>query len=80
MLIISVLMVSHIRYPSLKKMDVNNTFFYKTLIILTIIFSIVYIYSIEGLAIIILGYILFGPIRATYYLLKSKLTKSKKRV
>ncbi len=77
-LIISMLMVSHVRYPSLKKIDVNNTFFYKTLIILTIIFSIVYIYSIEGLAIIILGYILFGPIRATYYLLKSKFTKNKK--
>lgn len=71
-LVISILMVSHIRYPSLKKMDVNNTFFYKTLIILTIIFSIIYIYSIEGLAIVILGYIMFGPIRAIYYLIKSK--------
>lgn len=79
-LIISVLMVSHIRYPSLKKIDVNNTLFYKLLVILTFVFSIIYVYSIEGLAIVILGYILFGPIRATYYLLKSKLTKSKKRV
>lgn len=71
-LTISVLMVSHIRYPSLKKIDVNNTFFYKTLITLTIIFSILYIYSIEGIAIIILGYILYGPIRAVFYLIKSK--------
>ncbi len=71
-LIISVLMVSHIRYPSLKKINVDNAFFYKLFIIFTIVSSIIYIYSIEGLAIIILGYILFGPIRAIYYLIKSK--------
>ncbi|MBD3807694.1 MAG: CDP-diacylglycerol--serine O-phosphatidyltransferase [Epsilonproteobacteria bacterium] len=71
-LIISLLMVSHIRYPSLKKIDVNNAFFYKSLVIFTIIFSIIYVYSIEGIALIILGYILYGPIRAIYYLIKSK--------
>lgn len=71
-LITSLLMVSHIRYPSLKKIDVNNAFFYKSLVIFTIIFSIIYVYSIEGIALIILGYILYGPIRAIYYLIKSK--------
>ncbi len=71
-LIISVLMVSNIRYPSLKKIDVNNTFFYKLLVIFTFVFSIIYIYSIEGIALIILGYVLYGPIRAIYYLIKSK--------
>ena len=65
-LVVGVLMVSHIRYPSLKKIDINNTFFYKTLVILTIIFSVIYVYSIEGVAIIILGYIIYGPLRAIY--------------
>ena len=65
-LVVGVLMVSHIRYPSLKKIDINNTFFYKTLVILTIIFSVIYVYSIEGIAIIILGYIIYGPLRAIY--------------
>jgi CDP-diacylglycerol---serine O-phosphatidyltransferase len=71
-LMISVLMVSHIRYPSLKKINVDNAFFYKLFVIFTIISSIIYIYSIEGLAIVVLGYVTFGPIRAAYYLIKSK--------
>ncbi len=69
-LFVSVLMVSHIRYPSLKKLEVDNAFFYKTLVIATIIFSIIYIYSIEGLAIVITGYILYGPLRALVIFLK----------
>lgn len=71
-LMISILMVSHIRYPSLKKIDINNAFFYKLLVLLTIISSIIYIYSIEGIAVIILGYITYGPVRAVYYLIKSR--------
>ncbi len=70
MLFAGVLMVSHIRYPSPKKIKINHHFFYRLLVILTIIASMLYIYSIEGLALIVLGYVLYGPLRASYYLIK----------
>lgn len=75
-LFVGILMVSHIRYPSLKKIKINHRFFYRLLVVLTIMASLIYIYSIEGLALLILGYVAYGPARATYYLIK-KLTSSK---
>jgi CDP-diacylglycerol--serine O-phosphatidyltransferase len=75
-LFVGVLMVSHIRYPSLKKIKIGQRFFYRLLVVLTIMASILYIYSIEGLALLILGYVLYGPIRASYYLIK-KLSSSR---
>lgn len=74
MLFAGVLMVSHIRYPSLKKIKINHRFFYRLLVALTIIASMLYIYSIEGLALLILSYVLYGPIRASYYLVKKLLS------
>lgn len=61
---VAVLMVSNFRYPSFKKVKLDKPMVFKTLIILVLITSLLYLYSAEGLAIVILGYTLYGPLRA----------------
>ncbi len=61
---VSVLMVSNFRYPSFKKVQLDKPMVFKTMIVLMIIASLLYLFSAEGFAIIILGYVLYGPLRA----------------
>jgi len=61
---VSILMVSNFRYPSFKKVKLDKPMVFKTMIALMIVASLLYLFSAEGFAIIILGYILYGPIRA----------------
>lgn len=61
---VSVLMVSNFRYPSFKKIQLDKPMVFKTMIILVLVISLLYLYSAEGFAIVILGYTLFGPLRA----------------
>ena len=61
---IAVLMVSNFRYPSFKKVQLDKPMVFKTMIILMLTASLLYLFSAEGFAIIILGYILYGPLRA----------------
>lgn len=61
---VAILMVSNFRYPSFKKVKLDKPMVFKTMIVLMIVASLLYLFSAEGFAIIILGYILYGPIRA----------------
>jgi CDP-diacylglycerol--serine O-phosphatidyltransferase len=61
---VALLMVSNFRYPSFKKINLDRPMVFKTMIALVIITSLLYLFSVEGLAIIILGYTLWGPLRA----------------
>lgn len=61
---VAVLMVSNFRYPSFKKVQLDKPLVFKTMIFLVLIASLLYLFSAEGLAILILIYILYGPIRA----------------
>lgn len=61
---IAILMVSNFRYPSLKKVKLDRPMVFKTMIVLVLISSLLYLFSAEGFAIIILAYTLFGPLRA----------------
>ena len=61
---VAILMVSNFRYPSFKKVQLDKPLVFKTMIILVLIASLLYLYSAEGFAIVILGYTLYGPIRA----------------
>ncbi|MCO4846181.1 MAG: CDP-diacylglycerol--serine O-phosphatidyltransferase [Sulfurovum sp.] len=61
---IAVLMVSNFRYPSFKKVKLDKPMVFKTMIILMLTASLLYLFSAEGFAIIILGYTLYGPLRA----------------
>ncbi len=61
---IAVLMVSNFRYPSFKKVSLDKPMVFKTMIMLMLTASLLYLFSAEGFAIIIFGYTLYGPIRA----------------
>jgi len=63
-LFVAVLMVSNIRYPSFKKVQLDKPLVFKTMIILVMIASLLYLFAAEGFALIILAYVLYGPLRA----------------
>jgi CDP-diacylglycerol--serine O-phosphatidyltransferase len=65
---IAVLMVSNFRYPSFKKVSLDKPMVFKTMIMLMLTASLLYLFSAEGFAIVILGYTLYGPLRALYAL------------
>jgi len=60
---IAMLMVSNFRYPSFKKIQLDKPMVFKTMIFLVLLASLLYLYSTEGFAIVILAYTLYGPIR-----------------
>jgi len=61
---VAVLMVSNFRYPSFKKIQLDKPMVFKTMILLVLVSSLLYLFSAEGFALIILAYTLYGPIRA----------------
>ena len=61
---VAILMVSNFRYPSFKKVQLDRPMVFKTMIILVLTASLLYLFSAEGFAIIILSYVLYGPLRA----------------
>lgn len=68
--ILSILMVSNIRYPSFKKINFKTFHFMRFLISLIVVAMGVFVYPIEGMAILAAGYILYGPLRAAFYLVR----------
>ena len=73
--LLSILMVSNIRYPSFKKIDLKKPILLKVLIYLIIGFSFIYIYPIESSAILVTIYLFYGLGRAIY---NYKIAKSRK--
>jgi len=71
-LLTSILMVSNIRYPSFKKINLKKPMLTKILILLISFASLLYLYPVEGFAIMITSYILWGVIRVAYTLAKIK--------
>jgi CDP-diacylglycerol--serine O-phosphatidyltransferase len=63
-LLLAFLMVSNFRYPSFKKMDINRNIAIKTLIVLIIVASLIYLYPIKAIAFILTGYTFYGIFRA----------------
>jgi len=76
-LFVAVLMVSNIRYPSFKKIDLQKANFIKVLVALVVIASTLFIFPVEGLAILIGLYLVFGVGRASVFFLR-QLRKGKK--
>ncbi len=60
---VAVLMVSNFRYPSFKKVQLDKPMVFKTMIILVLAASLLYLFAAEGFALIILAYVLYGPLR-----------------
>ncbi len=76
-LLISLLMVSNIRYPSFKKINLEKPALTKTLILLIIAASLIYLYPVEGFALIITLYVLWGVVRAVRTLFAKRLTRER---
>jgi CDP-diacylglycerol--serine O-phosphatidyltransferase len=75
MLVMSILKVSNIRYPSFKQTNMDRGSKTKILLSIITILSLAYLFPIEIITIIVTTYTLYGLFRATYYLMKKKLWK-----
>jgi CDP-diacylglycerol--serine O-phosphatidyltransferase len=73
----SFLMVSNIRYPSFKKMDLKRSQKIKILTVLVVIFSIIYMFSITAITFFVSIYVLYGIVRIIYNLIVAKSRKNK---
>jgi len=76
-LVCAFLMVSNIRYPSFKKIELKKPNTIKILILLIVTFSFLYLYPVEMIAAAITFYLLYGFCRAAFFLLKKKVFFSK---
>jgi len=61
---VGILMVTNFRYPSFKKIQLDKPMVFKTMIALMLSVSLLYLFSVEGFAIIIFIYAAYGPLRA----------------
>ncbi|MDR2790741.1 MAG: CDP-diacylglycerol--serine O-phosphatidyltransferase [Campylobacteraceae bacterium] len=71
------LMVSNIRYPSFKKMDLKKSQNIKILTILIVVFSTIYIFRITAITFFITIYVAYGIARVIYNYIVAKIKKNK---
>ncbi|MBU0721157.1 CDP-diacylglycerol--serine O-phosphatidyltransferase [bacterium] len=69
-IIVSLLMVSNIRYPSFKKLDYSPKHVMKLFIVILFMSLLIFMFPIEGFSLLFIVYILYGPIRALFLLPK----------
>ncbi|MBE0491418.1 MAG: CDP-diacylglycerol--serine O-phosphatidyltransferase [Sulfurospirillum sp.] len=70
--VVSFLMVSNIRYPSFKKIDMKKANMLKVFIGLSVVLSLLYIFPVESTTIIINVYILYGLARTIYNIIAKR--------
>ncbi|EDZ62798.1 CDP-diacylglycerol--serine O-phosphatidyltransferase [Sulfurimonas gotlandica GD1] len=70
-ILVSILMVSNIRYPSFKKIDFSPKHAMKFFVIIISALFVVFMYPIEGFTLIFVLYILYGLVRAAMLMPKS---------
>lgn len=76
-LVVAVLMVSNIRYPSFKKVDMDKKHMRRVFVAIVAISMVIFMYPTEGFAIFFTLYLLYGPLLTLIHLYKrSKLLKS----
>jgi len=66
-LVTALLMVSNIRYPSFKKVDMHAMHVKRVLVALLVAASLIFLFPIEGVALFFTLYILYGPVRAAWF-------------
>lgn len=75
-LVVAVLMVSNIRYPSFKKVDMDKKHMRRVFVAIVAVAMFIFMYPTEGFAIFFTLYLLYGPILTLIHLYKrSKLLK-----
>ncbi|WP_103573195.1 CDP-diacylglycerol--serine O-phosphatidyltransferase [Campylobacter concisus] len=62
--VLAILMVSNIRYPSFKKINLKQTHVIRILVALVVVFSMLYLYPFESATLVMSVYVLYGIIRA----------------
>ena len=72
---LAALMVSNIRYPSYKKINLKQTHVIRILVALVVAFSMLYLYPFESATLVMSIYMLYGIVRAT--IMFSKNSKKK---
>jgi len=71
-ILVALLMVSNIRYPSFKKLDIENRHRTRLFVTILSVAFLFYMYPVESFALFFIAYIFFGPIRAAIYLYKKR--------
>jgi len=71
-LIVSILKVSNIRYPSFKKVNLNRSSKMITLLAIITVMSFLYLYPVELIAILVSSYTFYGVSRAVYFMVFKK--------
>jgi len=69
-ILLALLMVSNIRYPSFKKINFRAFHFTRFLAIAVVVALIIFIYPIEGMAFLATAYLVYGPFRAAFFLIR----------
>jgi CDP-diacylglycerol--serine O-phosphatidyltransferase len=67
-LLMSLLMVSNIRYPSFKKINLHAMHVTRMLVLVLVVASLIFLYPIEGFALFFILYVFYGPLRAAVHL------------
>lgn len=62
--VLAILMVSNIRYPSFKTINLKQAHVLRILVILIIAFSMIYLYPIESATLVMSAYVIYGLARA----------------
>lgn len=76
-IVVSFLMVSNIRYPSFKKVDFTPKHIMKLFVLLLFLALSIFMFPVEGFALIFVGYILYGPLRVAALFTKFLLKKNR---
>ena len=74
--LLSFLMVSNIRYPSFKKVDLQKGHIIKILVYLLVAFSLLYLYPIEFGSFLFSAYLFYGLVRGLYNFIVAKSHKN----
>jgi len=63
-IVVSLLMVSNIRYPSFKKVDYNPKHAMRFFVSILVVALTIFMFPIEGFSLLFVLYLLYGPARA----------------
>lgn len=77
-LLLAILMVSNVRYPSFKKIDLKKARFLRVLILLVLFFSLFYLYRLQFLVFVTSAYVFYGIARMFYTICTAKFKRIKK--
>ncbi len=72
-LLVAFLMVSNVRYPSFKKIDLHKKEVIKILITMVVVVALLYLYPAEFVTLGITFFIFAGVVRAGYFLIRRKI-------